>query len=155
VKREVTEKEVSDLKREMSSVRRELTADVDHMVVSAMEFTDWKTYVKAHPFACVGIALALGYLVVPQKTFVMSPTASQLESLAKKNHLVVKPSADASPPSPGWKSKLLAFGANAAMRTAFAYAGQYAGKFLGDEPQEKTVESETSSSPTTREKSNV
>ena len=121
------------LRHEMAQVRQELQDDVGDVVENAKELTDWHHYVRRYPFACVGAALAIGYLVVPQKVAVMSPTAEQLEKLAKRDHLVVKPSPTSGAPSPGWKSKALAFGANLLLRSVVTYVGQRAGKFIGEQ----------------------
>lgn len=130
------------LRSEMAQVRHELSEDVDDVVENAKELTDWRHYVRKYPFVCVGAALAVGYLVVPQRIEIVSPSAKQIEKLAKRDHLVVKHSPNAGPASPGWKSKLLTFGANLLLRSAITYAGQQAGKLLGEQQAQAVEQSQ-------------
>lgn len=132
------------LRSEMAQVRHELSEDVDDVVENAKELADWRHYVRKYPFVCVGAALAVGYLVVPQRIEIVSPSASQLEKLAQRDHLVVKPSPSAGPASPGWKSKLLSFGANLLLRSAMTYAGQQAGRILGEQQAHGTQQAQGS-----------
>jgi hypothetical protein len=75
----------------------------------------------------------VGFLVVPQRAEIVSPSAEALEQLAKRNKLVVE-----SNPTPQAKGGLVGalFGlmANAAVRGAMGYLGQNVGKLWGDAP---------------------
>jgi len=74
----------------MRDVRQELREDVQEIVVSAHQMGDWKVYVRAYPWLCVGAALAAGYLIVPQRAVIVKPDADGLIELARRNKLVVK-----------------------------------------------------------------
>jgi hypothetical protein len=82
--------EAEDVQRQMRAVRAELRDDVQELVVSANQMADWKRYVRAYPWLCVGGALAVGFLLVPQRSVVVRPDAEGLIELAKRNKLVVK-----------------------------------------------------------------
>jgi len=79
-----------DVQREMREVRQDLRQDVQELVVSANRMADWKLYVRAYPWACVGAALAAGFFIVPQRPVIVKPDAEGLVELAKRNKLVVK-----------------------------------------------------------------
>jgi hypothetical protein len=78
------------IQRQMREVRAELREDVQELVVSARDMADWTNYVKAYPWLCVGGALALGFLIVPQRSVVIKPDAEGMIELAKRHKLVVK-----------------------------------------------------------------
>ena len=126
------------LRQKMSQVRNDLDHAVGEVIENARELTDWRHYVREYPFACVGAALAVGFVIVPQKIRVMSPTSDQLEQLAKRDHLIVKPSKTAGPPTPGWKRKALTMGANLLFRAALTYLGQQAGKMVGEQAAQES-----------------
>jgi hypothetical protein len=115
------------IQHRMHDLRGQLDNDVEEVVDSAMEFTDWRTYVRSYPWACVGVAAAIGYLVVPSRVELESPDVDTLLELAKKNKLVVQAN-----PSPrkrdGIASTALRFILHAAGRSALTYLGQKVGE---------------------------
>jgi len=82
--------EAETIQQKMRSVREDMRDDVRELVVSAREMTDWTMYVKAYPWLCMGAALAVGFIVVPNRSVVVKPDAEGLIELAKRNKLVVK-----------------------------------------------------------------
>jgi len=85
------------IRRSMKEIRRDLDDDVHHVKQSANTLTNWRYYIKNHPWACVGVATAIGYFVVPRKMNIQNIDAKTIEKLARKNRLVVehKPKAQA------------------------------------------------------------
>ncbi|QDU09821.1 hypothetical protein [Gimesia aquarii] len=85
------------IRQTMREIRHDLDDDVQQVKQSAHKLTSWRYYIKNHPWACVGVAAAIGYLVVPKKLNIQSLDAKTIEKLAKKNRLVVehKPKAQA------------------------------------------------------------
>jgi len=59
--------EVDAIRREMARVRRELHADVQGVVSTAEAATDWRHYITAYPWISLGLATAVGYLIVPRR----------------------------------------------------------------------------------------
>jgi hypothetical protein len=55
------------IRRQMKNVRQEMGADVKEIVHGARQLTDWRYYLRTHPWACVAGAAALGFLVVPTR----------------------------------------------------------------------------------------
>ncbi len=79
----------SQIRRSMAYVRHELDDEVDEIRESAHTLADWHYYIKNYPWACIGAAAAIGYMVVPRKLVIERPDPETLEKLARKNHLVV------------------------------------------------------------------
>jgi hypothetical protein len=61
-----TSNEVDEIRRQMALIRRDLHQDVSEVVAGAEAVADWRRFVRAYPWAAVGIATAVGYLVVPR-----------------------------------------------------------------------------------------
>lgn len=53
--------------RQMALIRRELHEDVREVVASAEAVADWHRYIRMYPWASVGLAFAIGYLIVPKR----------------------------------------------------------------------------------------
>src|SRR5438046_4577711 len=81
--------EADEIQREMREIRADLRDDVHEIVESVNKMADWTSYVTAYPWLCVGAALAVGYLVVPQRAVIMRPDADAMVELAKKHKLFV------------------------------------------------------------------
>lgn len=125
----MTNSESEALRRQMASLRNDLDHDVGAVVDRAKELTDWRNLVRRHPFLSLTAAAALGYLIVPQKLNLISPSAATLEELAKKNRLVVKPR-----PAVGRQASVASPFVNlvvgALFRSALNLAGQKVGQFV-------------------------
>ena len=117
------------IQRRMHDLRGQLDNDLEEVVDSAMEFTDWRTYVESYPWVCVGVAAAIGYLVVPSRVELESPDVDTLLQLSKQNKLVVEAN-----PSPrtqeGIASTALRFMLHAAGKSALSYLGQKVGELV-------------------------
>lgn len=59
--------EVTDIQREMARIRVELHQNMEGVVAGAEAATNWHRYVKLYPWASLGAAFAVGYLLVPRK----------------------------------------------------------------------------------------
>ncbi len=120
------------IQHRMHDLRGQLDHDLGEAVDTAKEFTDWHTYVRRYPWACVGLAAAIGYLVVPSRVELESPDVDTLLELARKNKLVV----EANPPPHkrrGIASRALRMISQTALRSALAFLGQKAGEMAARE----------------------
>jgi len=128
------------VQREMRMLRDDLREDVADVVDSAQQLGDWRIYVRQYPWLCLGAAVAVGYMVVPQVTQIVSPDASTLAKLSKRNQLVVKKN-----PQPQARSSvangLFSLATSMAMRGAMGYLGTQMGKIL--EPDSAANDSNT------------
>jgi len=59
--------DIDKILRRMAEIRRELHEDMQGVVAGAEAVTDWRRYVRLYPWAAVGAAIAIGYLVVPRR----------------------------------------------------------------------------------------
>lgn len=123
------DQDAEDIRRQMARIRRELDEDVESVVEQARELADWRNFVKRHPLLTVAGAVAIGFLVVPNRLNVMSPDSRTLEKLAKRNRLVVKPKAEVRRQS-GIVAPLFTFVATALLRSGVAMAGERLGAMI-------------------------
>lgn len=133
------DREGEEILRQMALIRGNLHHNAEELAENARAMTDWRYYMRSYPWACVGAAVVLGYLVVPNRLHVMSPDVDTLLKLAKKNRLLVKPE-----PEPqkrgGLVGPLFTFAANTLVRGLISYAGQQMGKAAGYQAAEATEE---------------
>ena len=74
----------------MEAVRRTAGEEVETIVQSAKTLSDWRYYVKNHPFLLAGAAAGLGFLLIPRKKSPQAPVADdakELIELLKKHHV--------------------------------------------------------------------
>jgi hypothetical protein len=83
------ERRADDICRQMEEVRRTAGAEVESIVQSAKTLSDWRYYIKNHPFVLAGAAAGLGFLLVPRKKAAQGATddAKELVELLKKHHV--------------------------------------------------------------------
>jgi len=123
----MTEDPAEQIRQRMQQQRNDLDDSVLQFVSSARRMTDWRQYVRAYPWASIGMAAAAGFLVVPRRIQIVSPDTKTLLELAKHNKLVVK--TDPKPEARGgFAGPLFTFIANAAVRGVISYLGQKSGK---------------------------
>ena len=108
-----------ELQEQMRHVRANLGIEVHRLVENARVMTDWRHYVRKHPWACLGAAAALGYCLIPARAREIRPDAEKLAALASSGKLHVN--ADArSGLNDALVSSLLRFAASAVIRRAVA-----------------------------------
>ena len=108
-----------ELQRQMQQIRAEMREDVQVMVASAREMTDWTWYVRTYPWVCVGAAAAIGYLVVPaRREPPIKPDPKDLLELAKQQKIVVK--VEERQPGPGLLGMLLKMAAGPLLQGGMA-----------------------------------
>ena len=56
-----------EIRFQMAKIRSELHREVRDVVGTAAAATKWRSYVRERPWMAIGVAFALGYLVVPRK----------------------------------------------------------------------------------------
>ncbi len=74
----------------MQDVRQDMGHEVHAVVERAKELSDWRYYVRQHPWICIGSAVALGFLAMPNRSARPgSPDVQRLVSQLKKHGLTV------------------------------------------------------------------
>ena len=122
--------EVDDIRRQMAQIRRDLHKDVQNVVEGAESVTDWRRLFRNYPWASMGVALAVGYLIVPRKR---RPTTTLQVAPAE-----IARFASVEPPAPleiekkgkGLLGTVFGFVAPIAFRAAQGYALQFAEQWM-------------------------
>lgn len=110
----------------MAILRRGLQQDAVHLAHTAKQATDWKFYVEKFPLACAGLALLVGYAIIPSKKGPLVASEEQLQKLAKSGQLKVV--AEAPPASKqGLARKAMFALGGLALRAALDHLGQSMG----------------------------
>lgn len=128
----MTETQTPDaIRQRMRQLRSELRDDVADVVESARRVADWQAWVQKYPWLSLGLATAVGYMVVPRRIQVVHPDPQTLLELARKHQLVV----DANPKPrqrAGVGGLMLDWLARSAVRGAVAFISDQAAKGLRD-----------------------
>ena len=59
--------DITEIRRQMAQIRRELHEDVRDVVATAEAVTDWRRYLRNYPWVALGAAFAAGFWVVPKR----------------------------------------------------------------------------------------
>jgi hypothetical protein len=119
----------------MAQIRRDLHEDVKGVVEGAEAATDWRRYIRSYPWAAMGVAVVIGYLIVPRKH---RPTTIQIAPSQLAQTVPVEAAAQVE----AKKGKSLlgsAFGLVAPLvfKTAQGYALQFAEQWLAQKVAEQ------------------
>jgi hypothetical protein len=107
----------------IDSVRGRLGDDVTSARSSVKELTDWRRVVQRFPWAAVGLAAAVGYLVVPKRRVEQTVDPKALEKMAKEHRVVVTPPAY-EPQQKGLGNAIVAVVAASLARAVVGYLGE-------------------------------
>ena len=143
-------KEIDEVRRQMALIRRELHEDVKEVVANANAAADWRTYLTAYPWATIGLAASLGYLIVPRKSkSTETDSSSGAERISRPAGDPILAAESQSAPPEGSKEHGLIKGAITAglgmltpllVRAAQGYALQYFEQWLLQQQQQVQVE---------------
>jgi len=112
----------------MQGIRRDIDQDLEDVSASARSMVDWKHYVKAFPWVCLGMAAALGFLIVPKRSTVINADLVTPIDPAKAG----PPVANAAPAATrGLVNGLVSAAVSIAVREAITYLAQNSGRLLG------------------------
>src|SRR5580692_11548240 len=81
--------QIDQVREEMRQIRSNLDDEVATFVQSTRGLLDWRSYIRHAPWLCLGAAALAGYLIVPSKPKVLSPSPEQLVELAKHSRVTV------------------------------------------------------------------
>lgn len=115
------------IRQRMGEVRCDLDEDVQDIVEGARDFGEWRSYVKAYPWVCLGAALAVGYFVVPCRRFGDQPDPQTVAGLPKQNREFATTHSSS---QCSLRGLLLPLVANLVMRGVSSYVEQQAGKLF-------------------------
>ncbi len=118
-----------EIQQEMRQVRRELTEDMQEIVDNARVMTDWRHYVKAYPWACVGAAAAVGFWVVPSKARYVGPDAEAIGEIMKSQMHSIKSSVEKNK-TKGIAATIMGLAASALLQGGIALGKQQLRKYM-------------------------
>ncbi len=123
--------DVDQIRRQMAQIRRELHEDVRGVVASAEAVTDWHRHIRKHPWLALGVAAAVGYVIVPRRHRQTPTDLATHADMARVREAVeeTRDAAKEKKASSGERKGLVAMGLAAlgpvALRAAQGYAVQY------------------------------
>ena len=124
--------EIDEIRRKMAQIRRDLHEDVRGVVQGAEAATDWKQFIRNYPWASVGVALVVGYIIVPHRRRTTNTTTIQMAPAEMTRAL-----AAVEPPKPveakkgkGLLGTIFGLVAPVAFRAAQGYALQFAEQWM-------------------------
>ena len=118
----------STVRARMQGIRCDIDQGLEDVSASARSMVDWKHYVKAYPWVCLGAAAALGFLIVPKRSATVNAVLGTPTEPAKTGPLFVT---SAPSVARGLLDAIVATAVSIAVNEATAYLGQNAGRFLG------------------------
>jgi len=59
--------QADEIRERMAMVRQRIDEQSDEVVAQVNALSDWRSYVRRHPWVWVGAAAALGYVLVPSR----------------------------------------------------------------------------------------
>ena len=123
----MSQSDPNEIRSEMARIRHALGPHAQEVVGETRRLVDWRTYVREYPWACVGAAIAIGFLAVPDRPKIVSPDADDLAELAKRNQLVVRQSPKRRRTQSLARTSATFLG-NMLLRSAVTYLGQRVGR---------------------------
>lgn len=130
--------EIDEIRRRMAQIRHELHQDMQEVVAGAEAVTDWKRYIRMYPWAALGAAFALGYVIVPKRRRSVPRDIARQSDLAEVSHLL-KQAQDAEPEKKKGRSLIgagLAMVLPMAWRVAQNYAMGYLEQWIAQQQQQ-------------------
>jgi hypothetical protein len=116
------------MRARMQGMRCDIDQGLEDVSASARRMVDWKHYVKAYPWLCLGTAAVVGFLIVPKRSSASNGDLGPATEAASTGH----PAVNSAPPAAvGLVEKLVATIVSIAVRETTDYLGRRAGRFLG------------------------
>jgi len=136
--------DVDEIRRQMAAIRRAMHEDVKEVVAEAEAATDWRRYIMAYPWVSLGVAVAIGYLIVPKRHKTAEAIKATQEDLTKVRKMVettgkkvvetAKAQAETLAQAPPKKKNLILAGLGLItpllLKTAQGYALKYAEQWI-------------------------
>jgi hypothetical protein len=127
--------DVETIRRQMAQIRRELHEDMQNVVAGAEAVTDWRRYVKLYPWACVGAAFTLGFLIVPRRRRSTAKEAQKAaeEAVSRVQEVASPPKAEKKEKRAGLMGMLFGMVSPIAVRAAQSYASQFLEQWIAQQ----------------------
>jgi hypothetical protein len=112
----------------MQGIRCEIDQDLEAVSESARSMVDWKHYVRAYPWVCLGTAAVLGFAIAPRRSGAIYAGLPTPPEPARTGPPVANSPSSA---TRGLVDGLVAAVVSIAVREAITYLGQNAERLLG------------------------
>lgn len=119
----------TELQQQMHAIRTGLRPEVNEIVDSARTLMSWRYYVASYPWASLGAAAAVGFLIVPRRLHVTRPDPEALKRLAKDSRLVLETEPSV-PAKPTMIASAFALAGSLLVRAGVAYMGRQASRYF-------------------------
>jgi hypothetical protein len=120
----------------MAQIRRDLHVDVQGVVQGAEAATDWRRFIRGYPWASIGVALAVGYLIVPRRHR-GTTTTLQVAPAEIARAVALEPPEPEVKKSKGLLGTVFGLVAPIAIRAAQGYALQFAEQWMAQRVAEQ------------------
>jgi hypothetical protein len=121
--------EIDEIRQKMAQIRRDLHEDVRGVVQGAEAATDWRRFIRNYPWASMGVALAVGYMVVPRR-HPSTTTIQMVPPEVARAAAVEEPRAVEARKGKGLLGTVFGLVAPVAFRAAQGYALQFAEQWM-------------------------
>ena len=128
--------EIDEIRRKMAVIRRELNEDVRGVVAGAEAVSDWRHYIRLYPWASVGLALAIGYVVVPKRRPAVVTAADVAQAVAVEVPHALREIDAPKPKGRGLIGAGLGLLAPVLLRTAQNYATHFVSNWIASKHNE-------------------
>jgi hypothetical protein len=129
----------------MAALRESLGHDWERTVTNLRTMTDWRQLVRHYPWACLGAAAALGFVIVPSKANIVVQADSQTLSQLSRQGGAVR--VNAAVPAQGAIGSLATIAGQMLFRAATGYVGQRLSAALSGASAGDSSEAHSKSSP--------
>ena len=120
-----------EIQAQMRQMRCELGEDVEGLVENASVMSDWRYYVRSYPWACLGVAAAAGFLLVPSRPVVLQQDPGAVANELAKRKLVVNPATQVQAKAPpGVLAAVAGIVANTLLQGGLALAKAKLGEYM-------------------------
>lgn len=133
-----TTNEVDDIRRKMAEIRLDMHRDIKSVRAGTEAATSWHFYVKHYPWAALGAAAVLGFVLVPRRHQDVKVVMPQVQAGETKNEKRRKK---------GLIAVALGFLGPIALRAAQGYAVNYLDTLMAQNPMQGPDLSGPASSP--------
>jgi hypothetical protein len=117
--------EAERIRQQMQNVRKDVGADVQGIVHGARQLSDWHYYVRKYPWACVGSAFVLGFLVTPARRKLLTGDPRHILEQLRESGLLNATTAAAPLAGGGLAGKVLAVAGPILLRSASAMVARH------------------------------
>ncbi len=144
--------DAAEIRRRMAQIRRELHEDVQEVVAGAEAVFDWRRYIRMFPWAAVGLAFSVGYIVIPKRRRSIPRDLARQGDIADVREAIAKSQEPAESPGSEKRKKSLVGAALGMLvplvwRVGRNYAMSYLEQWIAQQQQQYMAATGPSASP--------